>query len=127
MKKFLSLFIIPLFLSCEGETTAENYIQNNSSTSIIVYAETSIVGEINAIVQPGEQYLLFTTVNTGGTENFQDPTGYIDSLYVTNLSLDTLQKDHKLSTNWGFVAEETRKAPSTWMHINTFIVTDSDF
>ena len=131
MKLTLQLFGIlaftSLFLSCEGSTTRERRITNNSSTSIHVVADGANLSNYNKSITPSMNEGFFTSQQRVGTQTLEDPASGVNNIEIVNTFGDTCTKDFFLIDNWDIKTERKSEIPSEWKHEYTFIVEDSDF
>ena len=123
----LSTVIILSLASCEGLTSVERIIENNSSSEINVVVIFDEIDTLNSYIEMGGSELIRITEQLGGQPTASSPGNTISSLLIINESGDTLRKDYTVDENWLIEIEERSRIPSTYYHAYTFQVTDDDF
>ena len=122
----IALLFVILLSSCEGNTTREWKIRNNSST--IIYANFDVIqSPVTAdTIPPGETQTFAISDARGGNEDPGGPLDGVNSILIFNTS-DTLKKDYTLETNWLISSEQKKKRPSDYYHEYIFEVENGDF
>ena len=127
MKQLSFLFLSVIFLSsCEKETYVDYYIDNQSSSAIIVDGSDIIHStDIDQTIEPNVKKDVAAWSKRGKQTDFFEPTAMFgNDLVITNASGDTLTKDYKLLSNWTSDVDDQRAVAS---HEYILVITDADF
>lgn len=127
MKQVSILFLaIILLSSCEKKTYLDYYIDNQSSSAIIVDGSDIIHStDIDQTIEPNVKKDVAAWSKRGKQTDFFEPTAMFgNDLVITNEAGDTLTKDYKLLSNWTSDVDEKRAVAS---HEYVLVITDTDF
>jgi len=120
------IFASTLLSSCEKETFIEYYIDNQSSTSIIIDGTDIIHStDLDQTISSREKMRITNWSKRGlQTDLFEPTTMFGNNMLIINSNGDTLQKDYKALSNWQSNVDGQRKTAS---HDYSLVVTDVDF
>ncbi len=128
LKIFTALAIIFILSSCEGNTTKEWTINNDTSQTIYVTGNDKVLSvSINESISAGDSKTILVTDMRGGTDQYQNPADHLDSLVIINSNSDSTTKDYMIEANWEILIDERSSIPSDYLHTYDFHVTDNDF
>lgn len=116
------------FASCEGETTRNWFIKNNSSGAIIVTDHSIKTNEVSSVTIPsGSSQVIEITYQRGGSTraDFASETFY--SITVINALGDTTTKDCINEGSWIYEIIHRKKVPSIYEQNYYLQLSDSDF
>ncbi|GEM_PF-623157 len=120
------IFASTFLSSCEKETFIEYYIDNQSSTSIIIDGTDIIHStDLDQTISSREKMRITNWSKRGlQTDLFEPTTMFGNNMLIINSNGDTLQKDYKALSNWQSNVDGQRKTAS---HDYILVVTDVDF
>lgn len=121
------LLLVTIFLSsCEKETYVYYYLDNQSSSEVVVdgYDIIHSVAVDHTIPLNEKRNITHWSKRGLQTEFFEPTIMFGNDLVITNSSGDTLQKDYKILSNWQSSVDDKRKTAS---HDYILVVTDADF
>ena len=121
------LFLGTIFLSsCEKETYVNYYLDNQSTSEVVVDGSDIIHSVAVDHTIPVNEKRIITHWSKRGlqTKFFEPTTMFGNDLLITNSSGDTLHKDYKILSNWQSSVDDKRKTAS---HDYILVVTDADF
>ena len=120
------LLSILFFSSCEKETYVDYYIENQSSSVIIVGGSDIIHStDIARTINPNENRNIATWSKRGIQTDLFEPTAIFgNGLVITNALEDTILKDYKILANWTSDVDDNRNVAE---HKYVLVVSDSDF
>lgn len=113
-------------VACESETHVEYFIENKSSSTLLVKGENRLMlSPIEVLVAPGEtQSVLHWSKFGKEVVPFPPESVFSDKLLITNASGDTSQIDAHFLWNWQWLVENYRAVA---MHAYTLEIQDTDF
>lgn len=112
--------------SCEKQTYVNYYLDNQSSSEVVINGTDIIHSTGVDHTIPGNEKKIITHWSKRGlqTDLFEPTIMFGNDLVITNSSGDTLQKDYKILSNWQSNVADQRKTAS---HDYILVVTDADF
>ena len=123
------LFVTVALLGCEGQTTREWYVQNDSSRQLTIYADMVFYSNFidTVIIAPYSADMISFNEVRGGQDYAGPAVRQGDSVDVVAQPPDSLTKDIINETNWLVETDHKRKIPSFYYHRFTFVVSNADF
>lgn len=119
-----------MLTACEGNTTRVWKVRNNSEKIIKVKPGIQMNYFSNSdtiYIQVGKIETIGMNDQMGSNPNPGNPTDFIDSLFITNDTNDSLLKDIMADSNWMIRSEERNKVPSDYLHEFILELTYDDF
>lgn len=124
----IALPIIIIFLaSCEGNTTRDWRVDNQSSTTI--YVESCLTGTVDTtvrVIDPEVMKTITITSEDKGNSIPQEAYEVFTHFLIFNAS-DTIEKNFTKNENWDIYIEHTKSNPDHFEMIYTVEVKNSDF
>lgn len=120
------LFTAIILTSCEGNTTREWIVINNSSEAFQVAMKSNFSTEKVVTIETGKSKVIYVNETLGGQDNAGNTGEYFESFEIVNLS-NTERKDIQASSNWKSESEHAKRVPSHFEHKFTISISDDDF
>jgi len=121
MNRICLLCLSVLLFACNGSTTNESIIRNNSSktVSFLLYNNGFIRGD-TITIEPAQSKTISIGETSQADEDAPDCARRIDSALVIIEGGGTLLKDISESDNWLVETEQSRNIPREFEHICIF-------
>ena len=131
---YLSATLIGL-ASCDGQTTNEFIVVNDSSKRIILDSElfTESADSNLTVIPPESEVMIYFWSSLGGNSSpaLENLVEISDSLFLASTMIssdgDTLAKPFHNIRAWEITSNQRSKFPSTWEHFHRFTVEESDW
>ncbi len=112
--------------SCEGNTTREWKVTNNSSQAFQVDIKSNFNMEKLVTIETGKSEVIYVYETRGGDDDAGNTAEYFESFEIVSLS-DSVRKDVQASPNWKSESEHAKRVPSHFEHKFTISISDDDF
>ncbi|MAZ37660.1 MAG: hypothetical protein CL842_09445 [Crocinitomicaceae bacterium] len=122
----VGLFTAIVLSSCEGNTTREWKVINNSSEAFQVDMKSNFSSEKVVTIETGKSETIYVNDTRGGQDDAGNTSDYFESSEIVNLS-NTERKDIQASSNWKSESEHAKRVPSHFEHKFTISISDDDF
>lgn len=120
------LFTAIILSSCEGNTTREWKVINNSSQAFQVDMKSNFNSEKIVTIETGKSETIYVYDTRGGQDDAGNTSDYFESLEIVNLS-NSVRKDILNSSNWKAESEHVKRVPSHYEHKFLISISDDDF
>ena len=124
MNRFLFLVIAILsfiFTACEGYTTREYIVKNNTNDTIIVQFQGILFSdEQTEKIGPNSQSSIYYTDQRGGNANPGLVNETFDHVVVYNIFGDSICPNMLENDSWQIDSEQKNKVPSNYYHTFTY-------
>lgn len=124
---FLPLIII-IMASCQGSSTREWSVKNESSTPIGVWAQVHTSSDtMRYLVESGDSRVLTILIEEKGNSDSQQPSDVYSYFFIKNENGEILTKDWTDLHDWDVFIEQTKSNPPQYFQTYEMIVTNADF
>jgi hypothetical protein len=130
--KIFIKIVLPLLIlflaSCEGSTSREWIVSNESSTTIKVEATlTHETDTVYKIIASGEKKIITITTEDKGNSLPQQAYDVFTYFLITNADGESTDMQYADNDSWDIYIEETKNNPPHFEMTYTMVVTDGDF
>ncbi len=122
----VGLFTAIALSSCEGNTTREWKVINNSSQAFQVDMKSNFNMEKVVTIETGKSEVIYVYETRGGNDDAGNTGDYFESFEIVNMS-NTVRKDIQASSNWKAESEHVKRVPSFYEHKFSISISDDDF